>query len=769
MAVPPEMEVDLRQPARTPAPAARSWQAEAAGGLRPHRRHRHDGRALRGRRHRVIPRVNLGGIHHRPGRTRTAALRLPDRRGTAASSMALDAAGVEVTAQDLPDVGAGAAAVARMTGTPAPAARSLLVWGTIVGLDLVSVPQGLLSRPLVAGGHRLSPAWCCRGEAGDSRPAWRRGRAGALRARRAAGRRGHAIPSTARPPWPRSSAALGLAAASRGWGGAWPVGLVRAVLGGWTMQAAPPGQRPGDPAARGRGARGRRGQAIRRLQWAGSARDVARSAGVTAFGIAPRRPSSGSSSRWAREHLRWLTTAGGRRRAGRGGRRRGPDGGARRGGWPGSPAGAGAGILVVVAADERAGARPAAAPGGAGRLELRAHARCRHGLRRRAAAGGPRRGRPRAHARGGGAVAPSSSTATLSGRPRAGRLGAGGVRGVPGAQIQRLRTALCSPLGALGDQLFWAGLVPVLMAARWSAVALGAAGGPWSGVRGGLQCRPARAPAGGRCGPGSARHAGRRGHFRLLAAARVPGGSAAGRGVPGRGWRCRWSPLAAGQVAAPVLVLACSRSRSVVAVLSARFGARVPRSVSRLAAAAPDSALAMDGADDRARGDDRESAGAPCPAGRPFVKLAGSFQSEIEAGQGRHDGQRQEHHGGDDARGRMRQHASRSGPTAPDAEAALDALAALVAERVRRVVTDRAPACAASGCPPGWRSPRPSVVRWGFPDVPDRTVASRGGRGRDRTGCTRRSEAVAASWTGCGSGCCSGPASRSRASSRRRS
>ena len=28
---------------------------------------------------------------------------------------------------------------------------------------------------------------------------------------------------------------------------------------------------------------------------------------------------------------------------------------------------------------------------------------------------------------------------------------------VPGAQIARLRTALCSPLGALGDELFWAG------------------------------------------------------------------------------------------------------------------------------------------------------------------------------------------------------------------------------------------------------------------------------------------------------------------------
>lgn len=48
--------------------------------------------------------------------------------------------------------------------------------------------------------------------------------------------------------------------------------------------------------------------------------------------------------------------------------------------------------------------------------------------------------------------------------------------GVPGEQIQRLRTALCSPLGALGDQVFWAGLVPLLMAAALVAVTLGAGG-----------------------------------------------------------------------------------------------------------------------------------------------------------------------------------------------------------------------------------------------------------------------------------------------------
>jgi mannose/fructose/N-acetylgalactosamine-specific phosphotransferase system component IID len=40
--------------------------------------------------------------------------------------------------------------------------------------------------------------------------------------------------------------------------------------------------------------------------------------------------------------------------------------------------------------------------------------------------------------------------------------------------IVRLRTALCSPLGALGDELFWAGLVPALAGFALIAVVLGA-------------------------------------------------------------------------------------------------------------------------------------------------------------------------------------------------------------------------------------------------------------------------------------------------------
>jgi mannose/fructose/N-acetylgalactosamine-specific phosphotransferase system component IID len=44
---------------------------------------------------------------------------------------------------------------------------------------------------------------------------------------------------------------------------------------------------------------------------------------------------------------------------------------------------------------------------------------------------------------------------------------------VPGAQITRLRTALCGPLGSLGDQLFWAGVLPALIGLAVVVAALG--------------------------------------------------------------------------------------------------------------------------------------------------------------------------------------------------------------------------------------------------------------------------------------------------------
>ena len=49
---------------------------------------------------------------------------------------------------------------------------------------------------------------------------------------------------------------------------------------------------------------------------------------------------------------------------------------------------------------------------------------------------------------------------------------------VPGPQILRLRAALCSPLGALGDQLFWVGLLPAMIAAAIVGVVTGL--GLWS-------------------------------------------------------------------------------------------------------------------------------------------------------------------------------------------------------------------------------------------------------------------------------------------------
>jgi mannose PTS system EIID component len=46
--------------------------------------------------------------------------------------------------------------------------------------------------------------------------------------------------------------------------------------------------------------------------------------------------------------------------------------------------------------------------------------------------------------------------------------------GAPPEQVERLRAALCGPLGALGDRLVWAGWLPLLSAAAIAAIALGA-------------------------------------------------------------------------------------------------------------------------------------------------------------------------------------------------------------------------------------------------------------------------------------------------------
>jgi PTS system mannose-specific IID component len=45
--------------------------------------------------------------------------------------------------------------------------------------------------------------------------------------------------------------------------------------------------------------------------------------------------------------------------------------------------------------------------------------------------------------------------------------------GIPPAQVERLRTALCGPLGSLGDRLVWAGWLPLTSGLALAAVALG--------------------------------------------------------------------------------------------------------------------------------------------------------------------------------------------------------------------------------------------------------------------------------------------------------
>src|SRR5260370_32793095 len=96
--------------------------------------------------------------------------------------------------------------------------------------------------------------------------------------------------------------------------------------------------------------------------------------------------------------------------------------------------------------------------------------------------------------------------------------------GVPPDQIERLRTALCGPLGSLGDRLVWAGWLPLMSAVALIGVAL----------RLGLSATPGF-PVGSHAGPGGPRgfapRAGRTARGPGRATGRPPGAPAA-RGRP---------------------------------------------------------------------------------------------------------------------------------------------------------------------------------------------------------------------------------------------
>lgn len=170
----------------------------------------------------------------------------------------------------------------------------LLLWGTIVGLDLVSVPQGLLARPLVAG---TVAGWLV----GDIEAGLRVGAVLELFAL-------DVLPvGASRYPEFGPAAVGGVVAAAflppqLGTGVGVLLGLAVAMLAGWTLDwlrhaNARHVHAYGDKLNAGSVA------AIRRLQWAGLARDAARAAVVTACGLA----LAIALMRWVR--IAWMPAA----------------------------------------------------------------------------------------------------------------------------------------------------------------------------------------------------------------------------------------------------------------------------------------------------------------------------------------------------------------------------------------------------------------------------------------------------------------------------
>ncbi len=161
---------------------------------------------------------------------------------------------------------------------PAPLTLvALLAWGTLVGLDLVSVAQTMIARPLVAGGV----AGLLLGDVGAGL------RVGALIELFAL----DVLPvGAARYPdyGPPTVGAAALAA-----GGPWELtvglagtlALMGAVLGGWSLQLLRRSNAAAVEEAAAALAAGE-SRAIRRLQYGGLARDALRSALLTAVAIA---------------------------------------------------------------------------------------------------------------------------------------------------------------------------------------------------------------------------------------------------------------------------------------------------------------------------------------------------------------------------------------------------------------------------------------------------------------------------------------------------
>jgi mannose/fructose/N-acetylgalactosamine-specific phosphotransferase system component IIC len=164
-----------------------------------------------------------------------------------------------------------------MTDLSLADALLLVIWGTLVGLDLVSVPQAMMARPVVAG---TVAGWL----AGDVEAGLRVGVLfelfaldvlpfGAVRYPDYGPATVAGTALAADSPW---QFALGLSAA---------LGLVVAVLGGLSLQLV---RRANARAIQHRSAALAAGEsgAIRRLQYGSLLRDAVRGAALTALGLA---------------------------------------------------------------------------------------------------------------------------------------------------------------------------------------------------------------------------------------------------------------------------------------------------------------------------------------------------------------------------------------------------------------------------------------------------------------------------------------------------
>ena len=167
-----------------------------------------------------------------------------------------------------------------MSDLSAASALLLVVWGVIVGVDLVSVPQAMLARPVVAG---AVAGWL----AGDVEAGLRVGvlfelfaldvlPVGAVRYPDYGPATVAATALAADSPW---QFAVGVSAA---------LGLVIAVLGGFSLSMV---RRANARAIQRHSAALAAGEsgAIRRLQYGSLARDAARAAGLTVLGLACAR------------------------------------------------------------------------------------------------------------------------------------------------------------------------------------------------------------------------------------------------------------------------------------------------------------------------------------------------------------------------------------------------------------------------------------------------------------------------------------------------